>query len=1012
MSKMIFIAIRERKVTIILSLLVILYALYTYYYLPRQENPDTSSPAVQIITVYPGANAKTVEEQVTKKIEDEVSTLDGVESLRSFSQDNVSIVIAMLGDNVDYDAQWDKLRVGLEQLKGEMPEGVRPFDVNTDMTTAAGLIICLSSDIYDTSILGDIAEVFKSELASVAGVKRVEISGVPEMRFQIQLDLNALSHYNLSVQDVYRIIQAQNVVIPSGSIQTEQGKINVQVPKSIESIKDLQELVITLSSTTGAMVRLKDVALVSISTEKSDLYFQKDGRSALMITATFNDDENVVLIGKDVRVKVEQLKKQYPTDLSIDEVLFQPEDVDVAINSFIISLLQGIGFVILVVFIGMGVRNAAIVSVAIPLSLAMTIISMGALKVDLQQVSISALIIALGMLVDNAIVISDAIQVYINEGVHKMEACFKGAKEQAIPVFTSTLTTMVAFLPLMGLPSSAGEFISSLPLIVIIALFSSFIVAMLVTPALASMTLKHYQAKYDFIAPVRVLYTKVLENNLKHPFRSLSIVLLMVIGAVILFTTVDMRLFPFVDKNIVYVNIQNEIGGDIDSTEKLVKQAEALLSAEPEIVDETIAIGGGLPRFYMTADIVMPSEGNGQILARFDLEKEGRFKTRGELLYYLQNKFDANFVGGYATVNMLEINMPGATIEVRVSGRNEEALKKVSESIYQYLLARDETMNVQLRQPNYRYTYQLSVDDQNALQLGLTKYDIQSQINLALHGAQVSTFIAQGKTYPIYIQADVDSIEAIEGMSIKSSITGKQVLVRQFATVNLQQELDVIRRYNRENVITVSSDVRPEFGSGNLQSELDTFIATLDTSEAKVTFGGDQETMTKYLSGLAVAAVFAMVGIYIILMIQFNSILQPVIILATVPLALIGVVVALVLTGTNFTFTVGLGSASLIGVVVNNAILLIDYINRARIEGMSVIDACRDSVSKRMRPILLTTITTVFGLIPLVFADSSFFTPMAIALMGGLIVATFMTLTVIPTLYYALVRFEGKVPTE
>ena len=998
----------ERKVTIILCIMILVYGYYIYYFLPRQENPDTSSPAVQVITVYPGANAKTVEEQVTKPVEDEVSTMDGIESIRSFSQDNVSIVVAMLTDEVDYDEQWDKLRVALDGLAPKMPEGVHPFEIDTDMTTSTGLIVSLSSEVSDPIVLSEVANRFKTTLTSIDGVKKVEILGVPELELEVKVNLSALQYYGLSMGEILQMIQAQNVVIPSGSIETSLGKVNVQVPRSVSAISDLEQMVLTLSPKTGDMIRISDVAAVTMVSDKGDQYFKREGKISVLVTATFDDNRNVVLIGDNVKKIIDEMADQIPADIRVDRVLFQPDDVSDSIDGFIESLLQGIFFVLIVVFVGMGLRSALIVSVAIPMSLAMTVIAMGWLKVELHQVSIAALIIALGMLVDNAIVINDAIQHHINQGMKRFDACFEGAREQAIPVLTSTLTTVVAFLPLMGLPSSAGEFLNSMPLIVIISLSASFFVAMLVTPALASFALKERPEKNQLFEPLNRLYTALLSRNMKRPMLSLLGMLLLVVVAVgLFFYEVDMRLFPFVDKNLVYVNVINEVAGDIDSTDELVEKARTLLEEEPEIHDITMAVGGGLPRFYMTADLVMPSESNGQILARFDLAKGTRFNTRGDLLYFLQKKFDNSFVGGYATVNMLEINMPGATLDVRISGEDKQGNEEIANQVYDYLLERDETMNVQLRTPQYKYNYNIDVDDTKAIQLGLTKYDVQSQINLALNGLEASKYIQDGEQFPIVVKGNAEDIDDLMSMSIKSRATGELVLLKQFASVKLTSETDEMRRFNRKDFVSVIADVRPEYGSARIQEDLEQFVKTLDLSSVEVTYGGDQETITRYLSGLYVAAIFALAGIFLILMIQFNSILQPLIVMATVPLALIGVIAALLITNTNFTFTVGLGAASLSGVVVNNAILLIDYINRSRKEGATVEEACRDSVQRRMRPILLTTITTVFGLVPLLFADSSFFTPMAIALMGGLLVATFNTLTVIPTLYYVLSKFEN-----
>ncbi len=1007
MSKFIAVAIKERKVTFLLSFFVIIYGIYAYYYLPRQENPDTSSPAVQIVTVYPGASAKDVEQQVTTKIEDEVAALDGVDWLESFSQDNVSIVLALLENGTDYDEQWDKLRIGIDNLATELPDGVEEPVIDTEMTVSSGLIIAMSSSEYDAGQLAVYADRVKSKIAEIDGVKRVKINGEKERRITIKIDEKALYSLNISIVDVYNIIRAQNAVIPPGAIVTENGKINLQVPQQLRNINDFEDIIVSGSPNNGSVVRLKDIADISFDYDEGTLYYTKDGRSAILITGIFKDDENVVLIGNDVRAVIEDIRATLPEGILFDEVLFQPEDVKVSVNEFIMNLLVGVIFVVFVILIGMGLRNALVVSVAIPLSIAITMTCMQFFKVELQRVSIAALIISLGMLVDNAIVISDAIQVKINAGITNVKAAFLGAKEQAIPVFSSTITTIAAFTPLASLPGPAGEFVSSLPFVVIIALSASYGVAMLVTPALASVLLKPTDGKRDVLKPISKIYTAILKFNLRKPLFTMLILILAVVGAVYLFfNAIDVRMFPYVDKDVIYVTIKNEITGDIDDTHRLVLQAEQLLKEQPEIYDMTLSTGGGLPRFYMTANIVQPSDKNAQIYLKFDLTKGKRFKTREAFLYYIQQLFDSQFVGGDATANLLEINMPGATIDAQIYGRSNDDIVAAGEEIYDYLLDRPETMNVQIVKPEYKYQYQLDVDDEKAVHHGLSAFDIQYQINMALNGAKASVLNVAGKSYDIYIESDISTIDDIKNLKIKSQFTDQKILVKQIADVKLKSEISEIRRFDRKPVVMVKSYVRPQYGSGSVQRNLEKYIADRHFDNVEITYGGDSDAIRRYLSGLGSAAVLAVIAIYIILLIQFNSFVQPFVIMMTLPLALLGVIFGLLISQTNFTFTVGLGAASLIGIVVNNGILLIEYINRARASGMTVHDACLDSAGKRMRPILLSTVTTIFGLIPLVFADSSFFTPMAIALIGGLLIATVMTVTVIPTVYSLLIKLE------
>ncbi|MBF4692841.1 efflux RND transporter permease subunit [Fusibacter ferrireducens] len=1005
MSKMIQIAIKERKVTILLSFFILMFGFYAYYFVPKQENPDTTGPAAQVIYTFPGASAKDVEELVTKPVEDAIAKLDGIDYIESYSYDNVSIVVVMLTYNVDYKEQWSKLSTELDHLKNDLPDGINDPTINTELTKTAGIILALTGKDYNYDQLASFAKLYKESLIKVDGIKEVDIDGELDKEIIIEIDNDKLGGIALSNSDVFDLIRAQNVIIPSGAIQTEQGKINVKVPKSFESLSDLKEMIIYISEKDGSIVRLGDVARVYFQYNENSVRYRYNQEEAVLITVYFQKDQNIILIGDEVRKVIDQENKKLPEQLNINEVLFLPKDVDVSVNNFINNLIQGIILVVIIVLFGMGARNAVIVSMTIPLCIATTFISMSLLGIDVQQVSIAALIIALGILVDNSIVISDAIQVKINEGVDPVTASYLGTKEQSIPVLSSTITTIAAFAPLMALPGEAGEFAKSLPEVVIIALSASFIVAMTVTPALASKFFKPKLTSKDHLSGITNLYRKLVRTNIEYPVRSILVVFSILLMSLGLFKIIDVKMFPFVDKNVIYFNIQSEIPGDSEYTEKLIKQAETILLDEPEILNITSSIGGGIPRFYITAGLVPPSSDKGQLFCEFDSSKGGRFRSREELGQYLQEKMDRIFVGGDCTVNLLEINIPGPTIDIKISGVYLDDINAVADQIYNELAKYPGTMNVKNNQPNYKYQYIVEVDDEKASSFGLSKFDIQYQINLALNGSKASVLKSEGKEYDLVLKSNIDQIDDIENLLVKSSYTNSKILVKQFAKVKIKEELTSINRHDRESLVSVTAKVKAGFGSGAIQNDIQNFIENeVDTSSVKISYGGDKETISKYLSGLAVAAGFALVIVYIILLIQFNSLKQPFIILATIPLSTIGILFSLVLTRTNFTFTVGLGGASLIGIVVNNAILLIEYINRARGEGMTVKEACFDSVEKRMRPILLSSVTTIFGLMPLVFANSSFFTPMAIALVGGLLISTILTLTVIPTIYYLLER--------
>ena len=1003
MTKWIKIAINERKVTFLLSLMVLVFGVYTYYFMPKQENPDTSSPTAQIITIFPGATASEVESLITKKVEDELSMLDGIEYMTSYSNPNVSVVIVTLNYEVDYDEQWAKMRVALDALKPKLPQNVLDYEINTDLTTSAGIILSLSGNQYTYEQLAEFAQSYKTELERIDGVKRITIDGAPEKEVVVTIDSEKIALLPISNKDIYDLLQAQNLSIPVGEIVTPDGKVGIKTPGLLQNISDIERIIVSGSSESPGFVRIGDVANVEFSYKaNTQRYLQGDER-AVLLTVYFKSDENVILIGEDVRALIDRISMTQPEALQIDEILFQPQEVSLAIEGFMINLLQGVIFVVLVVLIGMGIRNAIVVSAAIPLSIMMTLAAMQILGIEIQQMSIAALIISLGILVDNSIVISDAIQIKINEDIERGVACYEGTIESAIPVLTSTLTTIAAFAPLMILPGEAGEFAKSLPQVVIISLIASYIVAMLVTPALASVFFKKSSSRYRNRNRFRHFFEYLLKGSLRMP-KFTIVVVVIILGITAYFIQfLSIELFPYADKDIIYIDLFAEKNGDIDFTEALVNQLKEALNEEVEIKNIASSIGGGFPKFYLTVGVRPPADNYAQLLLSVDLSKGNRFTSRENYAYYLQNLCDSVLSGGSATVSLLEINQPGPAIDIKVSGQNREDVNRVSKEIYAYLLSDINALNVQSDVSEFAYQYKVDVDQDLATSFGLTNYDIQFQMGLAVNGMTSTILQTSGNQYNIVVKDNIENIQDLMQLQIKSSFNEEKVMLKQMAKVALEKELVSIKRHNRRASVSVTSNVQPGYAASDLQRTIeDQVLPNINLEGVEISFGGDQEIFDKYISGLLGAAIFALVVIYIILLIQFNSLIQPLIILMTVPLSIVGSVFILLILNMKVTFTVGLGVASLIGIVVNNAILLIEYINRERKMEHAVYDACINSVEKRFRPIMLSTITTIIGLVPLALSNSSFFTPMAVALMGGLMVSTLLTLIVIPVTYYII----------
>ncbi|KJS86225.1 MAG: hypothetical protein JM58_07290 [Peptococcaceae bacterium BICA1-8] len=995
----IYFAIKNRRVVIFLLIFILLFGLYSYENIPKQENPEIVVPFAYISTVYPGASPEEVERLVTSKIEDKVVELEGYDYSHSYSRNSISTIIVRLEKKADVEKNWSKLREKMSDLQSQLPDECQEIQINTDLADTAGFIISLVGSNYSYEELADYAEDIKKDLVKVEGLARVEVIGKQEKEIKIKIDTEKLNFHRLSLEDIVDILKVQNAEIPAGAIKGEEAKINVKVPGSFSSFEDINNLIIEVSPETGAVTKLKDIAEISWDFAEANYKTKQREESAILIAGYFKANENIVHIGKVSEKVLEEIKNDLPPDIDLEEVLFQPRDVHSSVTSFVRNLLQGIAFVIVVVFLGMGIRNAGIISTAIPISILITFSVMLVLGIKIHQVSIVALIIALGMLVDNAIVISDSIQVRIDNKEDKLSACINGAKEVAIPVLSATLTTIAAFLPLLFIPSVAGEYIASIPQIVMISLLASYLVALFVTPSLAYLFFKESKKKKRE-SVVRRLFRYLLNFGLVYRKLVLLGVFFVFAASIFLSTFLGLQFFPKADKNIIYIDVHSEHSSDLEQTEEIAASVWQALKEQPEVVNYTTAIGGGLPKFFNTMPVSVKTPDSAQVMVLLDLKQGKRFRNNTQFIEYVQNVLNERIINGTAAVKELEQGEPiGAPIQIRVTGKNMGRLEGVAEEIKDILAGTEGTLNIESNAKDKHYEYVVYIDNDQAQSLGFSKYAVQKEISTALKGSVSTVFRQGGNEYDILVVGSIESIEELENLAIKSSVTGRKVLLKQIAQISLEPQLPEIKKYDRELAVTVFSDIKSGFSSVNIQKQVEEQLPKLDLETVKIVFDGEGAKISEYFGDVGTSAIFAVFIIYTILLIQFNSLVQPLIVLVTNPLSVIGSVLGLIIFKQNLSFTALLGIVSLIGIVVNNAIVLIDFINVERAGGKSIKEACVNAVEKRLRPIILSTTTTIVALGPLLFSKSNLFVPMSISLMSGLFVSTLLTLIVIPVTY-------------
>ncbi len=1003
MNKILKAVIINRKITLFLMALVMGFGLFSYAVMPRQESPEINVPVALLTTVFAGASAEDVESLVTKPIEDVCSEIDDVDKLQSFSVRNMSTVVVWLDIGANTEKSWDDLRRKITELQKKLPETCDTVSINTDVVEAAGMILSLSGEGYRYEDLAAYGSVLKDALTEINGISRMEVIGEQKLEVRITANMLQLNRYNISLSGLLNRLKAQNIQIPAGELKDGENSIPVTLHGAFASLEDIRNTVVFNAPGTGAVVRLKELADVAFVQEDGSARYRRNGENAVLLVGYFKKDLNIVTVGKDVRKEIDRIIQTFPEGMQVETVVFQPDDIEQSIRDFITNLLQGMLFVILVVLLGLGFRNAIIVSLAIPLSVLATFVLMKLFQVQLHAVSIASLIVSLGMLVDNAIVMSDAIQVHIDAGLDRMKACIQGVRQMAIPVLASTLTTIAVFIPLMLIDSNAGQYIATLPAIIAMALSASYVVAMLITPTLAYLFFRPSN-KNARVSMTRRIFSFLLNKSLKIQWLSILFSLLLVVGSLLIVKSIGLSFFPKADMNRLYINIKTDRDKGLDETTRAVDAVHAALKQQPEVIGVTDAIGNGMPKFMSTMGLPQKAKDRAQLLIDVNLAKGGRFQNNTALSDWLQKILEEEVDGAHVSVQEFENSVPiGHPIVLRFYGNDVDALGRVSDEVVSFLSSIPGTTKADSDFKDKTFTYKVNIQSDLASQIGLTQYDIENEVSIALNGRNVSVYRKSGKDYDIRLTSDIETVESLKQLGLLTA-AGKKAALDSVSDIRLTPEIQQLTRYNKKLSATVFCDLLTGVDSTRIEAQVREHLAQMSLEDISYVFDGEQDAIFDNFGDIGVMAVFALLLIYGILMLQFRSFLQPIIILMTIPLSAFGSALGLLIAGMPLSFMALLGAVSLMGIVVNNAIILLDCINLRRKDGASIDLACHEASGMRFRPIMLTTITTVIGLLPLIYSGSPNFVAMAVSLMSGLIVSTVLTLILIPTVYALVIR--------
>ncbi len=1025
-------AIRYNRVTIMALTTLVLAGLGAFYSLPRAEDPSFIVKTALVTTYLPGASPERMELLVSDKIEEVVQEIPELDFVRSDSRTGVSLVFVNIRPEFKTMRPiWDDLRRKVERVAPDLPSGVVGPFVDDEFGDVYPVMISVMGDGYTLAELKDVADQVRDELLRLEMVAKVDVYGAQEERIFIEYDNARLAEVGLSPSQLQGILASQNILLSGGTVTVDGEDIALEPSGSFASVDDLRRTLIEVPGS-GAVLYLGDLAHIYRGTvDPPSSLMHTNGERSLGLAVSMREGGNVTELGDEVTALLDRLPAVYPHGLDFATTIFQPAFVDTKISEFVENLLQAIGIVLLVMVITLGLRTGLVVASLIPTTMLITLLLMQVFDVGLDQISIAALIIALGMLVDNAIVMSESILVRLQDGMERRRAAIEAGRELAIPLLTSSLTTSAAFMPMYFSPSDMGEYTGALWQVITLALLTSWALSLVMMPLLCMAFLKVKQRRQEE-APAATagggrlerVYRSLLRGFLRVP--ALSVVGVIGVFALALWGLgfVPKEYMPESDSGRLLAEFDLPLGTSIETTEATLAGVEDFLAGRlaadaadgQGVLGWTAYVGSsGGPRYRL---VYSPANEGSEHFSLI-LDATGPQVVRA-LMRDLEQFCRDRYPDMTLSMDMEALGPGGGDpVAFRLYGRDPVALFARVEALKAQMSSLPGTFNVDDDWGPWTKKLVVDIDQARARRAGVTSQDVAVSLQAGMSGIAVTEYREGDKVIPVMLRsaaADRQDVGKIESLNVYAQATGQSVPLKQLADVELQWETSKILRRDGLKMVTVSCELDEGI---NAFATTRTLIPWLDEQAATwpagayYEVGGELESSNDANEALFSLVPVVLAIMVILLVMQFNSIRRMSIIMLTIPLGLIGATVGLLVSGYPFSFFAILGVYSLAGIIINNAIVLIDRI-RIEIEdnGLAPAPAVLAAGQARLRPILLTTTTTVGGLIPLWVFGGPLWAPMAVAIIFGLLFATLLTLGVVPLLYAIFFRVSFRGPMD
>jgi len=981
--------------------------------MPRMENPEMTVPGGSVFVIYPGANPADMEQLITIPIEEAVNELEDLKKIETGIRDGMAVISVEFEFSTNGKDKYDELVQKVNSVRSKLPNDIYSLEtMQWKSSDVAMLQLALVAEEAEYFEMEQKAEDLKAELNKLSGVRKVELHAFPEQEVRISLDMEKMAQMNITIDHVANAIRSNNANIPGGSIVLGDKSFGIKTSGSYNNLQEIRNTVV--NSYMGRIIYLKNIASVDYKYQDDKYIARYNGQKSIFITVKQKEGLNIFKINDKITPVIEDFIAELDDGFEMYYVFNQAIEVDKKINGFISNLLQGIALVGLVILLALGFKSALIVIIAIPLSNLIGIAFVDIAGFGLEQISIAGLVVALGLLVDNSIVVIENINRFIRLGRSPKEAAIEGTREIGWPVVSATITTLLAFVPIITMPDKAGKFIRSMPITIFATLSVSLLIALSLTPLIASRTLK---ASRNADKPKRSIsnllrgfiegpYRKTLNFGLRYKWLIILLAILLLGGSGYFLNYVGFSLFPKAEKPQFIIRIHTPDGTNLEKTDEVTRFVESILDTTSQVDYYASNIGHGNPRIYYNVISTSYAKNFADIFVHL---KKYDYREFNYLVDTLRTIF-SHYAGAKINIKEFEQGVPvTAPIMVYIMGNDLNVLKDITKEVEEMIQDAPGVINVDNRLAKQRTDIYFDINKEKAGIFGVPVYEIDKTIRTAINGSSVSKYRdKEGQEYDIVLRLPFEkkiNIEDFDKIYVKSH-TGRLIPVSQLTTIEFRIAPGIINKYNLSRSGLITADL---VKGASFDEAINPVIKQLETYNLPQNYsyyiGGEMENRKEAFGGMFVAGLIAFISIFSVLVLQFRSFLQPFIIIIAIPFALIGAIWALMITGHSFSFTALIGIISLLGIVINNSIILVDYTNKLIEKGVNMRSAISQAGETRFTPIILTTLTTIGGLLPLTLRGGTLWAPMGWTIIGGLLVSTILTLIVVPV-FYSLLSIE------